>query len=100
MLFLPITTLLVIFKNGLTLRHTLPIVAVNVILCIVFLSLLDQIPDMFADTNESETVFAPVVQAGVEALKVQTNLSKLFTPFLNVLAYLVFIPTLFNKSAL
>lgn len=34
-------------------------------------SLLDQIPDMFADTNESETVFAPVIQAGVEALKVR-----------------------------
>lgn len=33
-------------------------------------SLLDQIPDMFAETNESETVFAPVIQAGVEALKV------------------------------
>ena len=31
---------------------------------------MDQIPDMFADTNESETVFAPVIQAGVEALKV------------------------------
>ncbi len=29
---------------------------------------------MFADTNESETVFAPVIQAGVEALKVKTNL--------------------------
>lgn len=26
---------------------------------------------MFADTNESETVFAPVIQAGVEALKVE-----------------------------
>lgn len=33
-------------------------------------SLLDQIPDMFADTNESETVFVPVIQAGVEAFKV------------------------------
>lgn len=33
-------------------------------------SLLDQIPDMFADSNESETVFAPVIQAGMEALKV------------------------------
>lgn len=35
-----------------------------------FRSLLDQIPDMFADTGESETVFAPVIQAGVEAFKV------------------------------
>lgn len=33
-------------------------------------SLLDQIPDMFADTGESETVFAPVIQAGIEAFKV------------------------------
>lgn len=33
-------------------------------------SLLDQIPDMFADSHESETVFAPVIQAGMEALKV------------------------------
>ncbi|MGH0139439.1 UNVERIFIED_CONTAM: hypothetical protein FKN15_070271 [Acipenser sinensis] len=33
-------------------------------------NLLDQIPEMFADTNESETVFAPVIQAGMEALKI------------------------------
>lgn len=32
---------------------------------------MSQIPDMFAETNESETVFAPVIQAGVEALKVE-----------------------------
>lgn len=32
---------------------------------------MSQIPDMFADTNESETVFASVIQAGVEALKVE-----------------------------
>lgn len=32
---------------------------------------MSQIPDMFVDTNESETVFAPVIQAGVEALKVK-----------------------------
>lgn len=35
-----------------------------------FSSLLDQIPEMFADTRETETVFAPVIQAGLEALKV------------------------------
>lgn len=35
------------------------------------LSLLDQIPEMFADTRETETVFAPVIQAGMEALKVR-----------------------------
>lgn len=37
-----------------------------------FASLLDQIPEMFADTRETETVFAPVIQAGLEALKVST----------------------------
>lgn len=40
-----------------------------------FHSLLDQIPEMFADTNESETIFAPVIQAGMEALKVTMFLS-------------------------
>ncbi|RMC11639.1 hypothetical protein DUI87_11761 [Hirundo rustica rustica] len=35
----------------------------------VIASLLDQIPEMFADTRETETVFAPVIQAGLEALK-------------------------------
>ncbi|NXN37548.1 SC24D protein, partial [Rhinoptilus africanus] len=35
----------------------------------VVINLLDQIPEMFADTNESETIFAPVIQAGMEALK-------------------------------
>lgn len=44
---------------------------------IVFHSLLDQIPDMFAETNESETVFAPVIQAGVEALKVNKKSQRL-----------------------
>jgi len=37
---------------------------------------LDQIPEMFADTNESETIFAPVIQAGMEALKVRMFLSE------------------------
>ena len=37
-------------------------------------SLLDQIPEMFADSGENETVFAPIVQAGVEALKVSAAL--------------------------
>uniref|UniRef100_A0A673WRA7 SEC24 homolog C, COPII coat complex component n=1 Tax=Salmo trutta TaxID=8032 RepID=A0A673WRA7_SALTR len=41
-------------------------------------NLLDQIPDMFADTNESETVYAPVIQAGVEALKAAECSGKLF----------------------
>lgn len=38
-------------------------------------SLLDQIPDMFADSNESETVFVPVIQAGVEAFKVSRSVT-------------------------
>ncbi|KAJ8416421.1 hypothetical protein AAFF_G00357090 [Aldrovandia affinis] len=41
-------------------------------------NLLDQIPDMFGDTNESETVFAPVIQAGMEALKAAECSGKLF----------------------
>ncbi|KAI1887723.1 hypothetical protein AGOR_G00193260 [Albula goreensis] len=41
-------------------------------------NLLDQIPDMFSDTSESETVFAPVIQAGVEALKAAECNGKLF----------------------
>ncbi|KAK1889797.1 Protein transport protein Sec24D [Dissostichus eleginoides] len=41
-------------------------------------SLLDQIPDMFADSNESETVFVPVIQAGVEAFKAAECSGKLF----------------------
>ncbi|XP_061490573.1 protein transport protein Sec24C isoform X2 [Rhineura floridana] len=44
----------------------------------VFTSLLDQIPDMFADTRETETVFAPVIQAGMEALKAAECAGKLF----------------------
>uniref|UniRef100_H3A4W2 SEC24 homolog D, COPII coat complex component n=1 Tax=Latimeria chalumnae TaxID=7897 RepID=H3A4W2_LATCH len=41
-------------------------------------NLLDQIPEMFANTNESETVFAPVIQAGMEALKAAECAGKLF----------------------
>lgn len=41
-------------------------------------SLLDQIPEMFADTRETETVFAPVIQAGLEALKAAECAGKLF----------------------
>uniref|UniRef100_A0A8C9U2Q2 SEC24 homolog D, COPII coat complex component n=1 Tax=Scleropages formosus TaxID=113540 RepID=A0A8C9U2Q2_SCLFO len=41
-------------------------------------NLLEQIPDMFTDTGESETVFAPVVQAGMEALKAADSSGKLF----------------------
>uniref|UniRef100_A0A8D2JJY2 SEC24 homolog D, COPII coat complex component n=1 Tax=Sciurus vulgaris TaxID=55149 RepID=A0A8D2JJY2_SCIVU len=41
-------------------------------------NLLDQIPGMFADSSESEAVFAPVVQAGMEALKAADCPGKLF----------------------
>ncbi|XP_027025074.1 protein transport protein Sec24D isoform X1 [Tachysurus fulvidraco] len=41
-------------------------------------NLLSQIPDMFSESNESETVFAPVIQAGVEAMKAAECSGKLF----------------------
>ncbi|NXD11205.1 SC24C protein, partial [Nothocercus nigrocapillus] len=44
----------------------------------VIASLLDQIPEMFADTRETETVFAPVIQAGLEALKAAECAGKIF----------------------
>ncbi|XP_060031430.1 protein transport protein Sec24C isoform X2 [Erinaceus europaeus] len=44
----------------------------------VITSLLDQIPEMFVDTRETETVFAPVIQAGMEALKAAECAGKLF----------------------
>lgn len=34
-------------------------------------SLMTQIPKMFADTRETETILAPAIQAGLEALKVK-----------------------------
>ncbi|XP_051821787.1 protein transport protein Sec24D isoform X1 [Antechinus flavipes] len=41
-------------------------------------NLLDQIPEIFADSNENETVFAPVVHAGMEALKAADCPGKLY----------------------
>uniref|UniRef100_A0A3Q2ZBC0 SEC24 homolog C, COPII coat complex component n=2 Tax=Hippocampus comes TaxID=109280 RepID=A0A3Q2ZBC0_HIPCM len=41
-------------------------------------SLLDHIPEMFANTRETETVFGPVIQAGLEALKAADCAGKLF----------------------
>lgn len=41
-------------------------------------SLLEQIPEMFGDTRETETVFGPVIQAGLEALKAAECAGKLF----------------------
>jgi len=34
-------------------------------------SLLDQIPQTFANTKETETILAPVIQSGIQALKVR-----------------------------
>ncbi len=34
-------------------------------------SLLDQIPQTFANTQETETILAPVIQSGMQALKVK-----------------------------
>jgi len=34
-------------------------------------SLLDQIPQTFAKTQETETILAPVIQSGLQALKVK-----------------------------
>ncbi|KAK3559510.1 hypothetical protein QTP86_013685 [Hemibagrus guttatus] len=45
---------------------------------VVIESLLYQIPEMFADTRETETVFGPVIQAGLEALKAADCAGKLF----------------------
>ncbi|XP_077597829.1 protein transport protein Sec24D [Stigmatopora nigra] len=41
-------------------------------------NLLTQIPDMFEGTGESQTVFAPVIQAGLEALKESDRSGRLF----------------------
>ncbi|TSK14801.1 Protein transport protein Sec24C [Bagarius yarrelli] len=45
---------------------------------VVIESLLDQIPEMYADTRETETVFGPVIQAGLEALKAADCAGRLF----------------------
>ena len=36
-------------------------------------SLMEQIPQMFADTRETETILGPVIQAGKEAFKVSSH---------------------------
>lgn len=38
---------------------------------IVICSLLDQIPQTFANSHETETVLAPVIESGLQALKVR-----------------------------
>lgn len=37
-------------------------------------SLLEQIPQTFANTQETETILAPVIQSGIQALKVNDHL--------------------------
>lgn len=41
-------------------------------------SLLEQIPTMFGETRETETVLGPVIQAGKEALKVKKPQAMLY----------------------
>ena len=41
-------------------------------------SLLAQIPEMFADSRETETVLGPVIQAGLDALSSADRSGKLF----------------------
>lgn len=53
--------------------------AVQYLCSLLSCSLLDQIPGMFADSNENEAVFAPVIQAGMEALKVRAATLQLIT---------------------
>lgn len=38
--------------------------------------LMTQIPAMFADTRETETILAPAIQAGLEVLMVPSRASK------------------------
>lgn len=41
-------------------------------------SLLDMIPDLFSETRETDVILGPVVQAGMEALKVVVVLISTF----------------------
>ncbi len=43
----------------------------NHIAYICFCSLLDMIPELFSETRETDVILGPVVQAGMEALKVR-----------------------------
>lgn len=67
-------------------------------------SLLDQIPEMFADTRETETVFGPVIQAGMEALKVGSvfiiSLNSFFLPCENFHRVIVDLMYLLHFTAL
>lgn len=40
-------------------------------------ALMEQIPKMFADTRETETILLPAIQAGLEALKASETTGKL-----------------------
>lgn len=41
-------------------------------------NLMEQIPQMYADSRETETILGPVIQAGLEALKAADRCGKLF----------------------
>ena len=46
-------------------------------------SLMEQIPQMFSETRETETILGPVIQAGKEAFKVRAFLSNpIFDPYI------------------
>ena len=46
-------------------------------------SLMEQIPQMFSETRETETILGPVIQAGKEAFKVRAFLSDpIFHPYI------------------
>ena len=53
--------------------------AIYYILNQFYFSLLEQIPTMFGETRETETVLGPVIQAGMEALKVAFILITFFS---------------------
>uniref|UniRef100_A0A8W7PX44 VWFA domain-containing protein n=1 Tax=Anopheles coluzzii TaxID=1518534 RepID=A0A8W7PX44_ANOCL len=49
-------------------------------------ALMEQIPKMFGDTRETETILLPALQAGLEALKASECVGKLYSTVYNMLA--------------
>ena len=43
---------------------------------------MEQIPQTFANSQETETILAPVIQAGIQALKVRKTISFLLVLYL------------------
>jgi hypothetical protein len=48
----------------------------RVCICFFVCSLLDHIPRTFANSQETETILAPVIEAGIQALKVRVESSR------------------------